>query len=159
MKTKLVVQQHACGAGCACGKGSPSGPKGRVSEATVAVIQAAVTRGVAKAMAPVTPTLTQQVAAELKKPGNEHVIASVNEVTGDVKTYLAPKPYFETRNEDEIAPLRIRVTELEGELRRAPKSERARVQVQLDTAKRELERAEQGLEYERRRQRIGDLPA
>lgn len=42
--------------------------------------------------APKTPGLEAQVRAELSKPANRHVIASVDEASGVVHTYLAPTP-------------------------------------------------------------------
>lgn len=157
---KMVHQTHACGEGCGCGKGKNKtvNKKPQVDLAELAASVRAITERVKRLCA---PSLAQQVESELKNhPG---VGALVNEETGKVATFLAPKPYFALSPEERTA-LETERDELIGSLPRLPWTQRIRASSRIraiegdlgrDRAGREAERRDVERENERRRQRYG----
>jgi hypothetical protein len=95
-------------------------------------------------------TAVNEVEAELKKPENKGVVASVNTETGEVLTFMAPKPYWETKNDagdtgtltaSEVTALETERDQLIAALPQLSKAERSKNQTKIAVIESTLRRA------------------
>lgn len=91
-------------------------------------------------------SIVDEVKAELAKPANRNIVASVNERTGAVRVFMAPASPWSV-NAEALIRMGTRVAELKAALARldgrgALWIERARVEADLRTAERKLKSAE-----------------
>lgn len=93
---KMVNQSHACGDGCGCGKNNKIETTSSLSARVKAVAEQ-----VKRLCEPRTPSLAQQVEAEIAQHPTAYAL--VNEATGAVATFVAPRPYFELTPEQRAA--------------------------------------------------------
>lgn len=92
-------------------------------------------------------TVVNEVEAELKK--NPGVVASVNTETGEVRTFMAPKPYWEVENdagatgtltESEVTALTKERDDLIAALPRLKKAERSKATTRINVIEGTLRR-------------------
>lgn len=116
----------------------------------------------------------KEVRTELAKPENKGVIATVNTVTGAVRAFMAPKPYWKARNDagdtgsltaQEVDALTKERDELIASLPRLVKADRVKATTRINViegtlrrarANEEADRINSEREQERIRERTGD---
>jgi hypothetical protein len=104
-------------------------------------------------------TVVHEVAAELKKPENKGVIASVNTETGEVSAFMAPKPYWETAKNDasdtgrltaaEVTALEKERNDLIASLPRLKLGARSKATTRINAIESTLRRARSNAESDR----------
>lgn len=101
-----------------------------------------------------TPTLATQVEQELLKPQNRGVGALMNEHTGKVATFMAPKPYWSQNNvtDASVESLEAEIAKLTASLDGLDSTERAKVETDIKLLERQVVEVRRGNEVARRKE-------